>query len=260
LSRFLPALALFLGFASSVPAADFEISPAEDEASPAATSSFVSGGSGAAFAQPVTIDLGDLPTAYAMPKYGLRADLRFHESGGILAKVHLGIFSRLFIGGALNTRNVIGSGTVPLTREDAQVLARLIVLPEGPEWPGLALGWDGPAYERGEGKGLYAVASKQWSSGPALFQLHAGANSEVVDYFEASRDLRAFAGASLAIDKAQAYTTLDEGFHPTGLRWNAGLLVHFNPISLGLEFRDLSSPRNNLPTSRLLRVSYDGHF
>ena len=147
-------------------AADFEIGPVDSEPAekPAKASHRSSEGRSEGIPPaevPTYIQAGDVQTAYGLKKYELRTDLRFHDGGGILGKAYLGLFPRFFLGGAVELRNAIGSGDVHLRRDDAQLLARLLVLKEDEAVPALAIGWDGPAYERGEAKGLYLAVSKE---------------------------------------------------------------------------------------------------
>ncbi len=89
--------------------------------------------------QRVGIEAGDVPSAYGLRKYELRTDFRFHDGGGILGKAYLGIFPRFFLGGAAEMRNAIGSGDIRFHRDDAQLLARLLVLVEDETVPALAI-------------------------------------------------------------------------------------------------------------------------
>lgn len=252
------ALILLLALAGprGLAAADFEVGPGE-------TGVESEGGSDLGLpapAVPTWLEAGDVQTAYSLKKYGLRTDFKFHDGGGILAKAYLGLFPRFFIGGAVEMRNFIGSGDLRLRRDDAQLLARLLLIKEDDSLPALSVGWDGPQYERGEAKGLYLAVSKELPTELAFIQLHAGVNSPYVETFVANRDLRASFGITTAIRQVGLFTEIDEVLHPLGSRWNAGLSATFSPITLGLEFRDLASLRPNTPVSRLLRVSWTGRF
>lgn len=244
-------------------AADFEIGPVEGETSakPAARQDGDDGGAGLPTAQvPVGIEAGDVPSAYGLRKYELRTDFRFHDGGGILGKAYLGIFPRFFLGGAAEMRNAIGSGDIRFHRDDAQLLARLLVLVEDETVPALAIGWDGPAYERGEAKGLYLSVSKEVPTSLAFVQFHGGFNTANVEQFQGNRDLRANFAVTTAIHNVGVFTEVDEVLNTAGSRWNAGFFASFSPITLGLHFRDLASPRPNTPVSRLLKVSWNGRF
>jgi hypothetical protein len=242
---------------SRLAAADFEIGPQDAYADSPSSSA----GMGIpAPAVPLALEVGDVPTAYALKKYGLRTDFKFHDGGGILSKATLGLFPRFTLGGAAELRNFIGSGDLRMSRDDAQLLARLQVLTEDEAIPALALGWDGPAYERGEAKGLYIAVSKEVPTSFAFLQFHGGINSANVETFVGSRDLRASFALNTAISNVALFTGVDEVLHPLGSRWNAGFSVSFAPITLGLELRDLASARPNTPVSRLLRISWAGRF
>lgn len=260
MARLRAALILLLAFTvSGLPAADFEIGPADAAGSSDEASEPRDFGLPAA-AVPMNLEAGDVQTAYSLKKYALRSDFKFHDGGGILAKAYLGIFPQLMLGGAAELRNFIGSGPLSLTRDDAQLLARLQVLREDNSIPSLAIGWDGPAYERGEAKGLYVAFSKELPTSLAFIQLHAGVNTANVEGFVANRDLRASGALTTAFNNVALFTEVDEVLHPRGSRWNAGLNATFSTITLGLQFRDLASPRPNTPVSRLLRVSWNSRF
>jgi len=210
---------------------------------------------------PQLIDAGDVPTAYALLKYEMRADIRFYPDGGILNKVYLGIFTRFFIGGALNVPGLVSAGPVYLDRDDAELLARLIVVKEDDQTPSIAVGWDGPAYDGAEERGLYIVMSKEFRAPLGYFQAHGGINtSNFEDGWQAGRDLRGFAALTSTFSQFTGFCEADEINNPAGPALNAGLRYFFDPISLGLEFRDLGATQGGEPSSRLLRASYSGLF
>jgi len=207
------------------------------------------------------VSLGDVPSAYTLMKYEILGDIRFYEGGGIMTKAVVGIWPRFFFGGALNVRNFVGPGDLSVNRDDATMLARLLVIPEMTAFPAISLGWDGPAYAGGEMRGLYLAASKEIRSSLGYFQVHGGVNAAEFEGFLFERDFRAFAALSTMIVNVLIFAEADELFHPLGPRLNAGLRVHFDPISLGVEFQDLGSTRTaDTRISRMLRVSYVGLF
>jgi hypothetical protein len=209
---------------------------------------------------PTPIQAGDVPTAYGLKKYEMRGDFGFYEGGGILGKAYLGLFPQFFIGGAANVRGFIGSSDLKMDRDDAQLLAKLIAIQEDESIPAVAIGWDGPAYGRGEAKGLYLALSKEVPTALGFIQLHGGLNSSNVESFVGSRDLRASAALTGAIRNFGFFTAVDEVLHPVAPRWSLGIEGYFTPITLGLEWRDLASGRGNLSSTRLLRVSWMGRF
>jgi hypothetical protein len=257
-------LALCLILPGFSPAADFEIGPADTGRSSAGPSE--SGRSAASEGGLPTSEIpnpmmaGDIPTAYGLRKYDLQADTKFFEGGGILAKGYLGLFSQFYIGGAACVRGYIGGADLKMTRDDAQLLAKLVLVKEDDLFPALAVGWDGPAYERGEAKGLYLAGSKELPTAAGFIQLHGGLNTSNVEGFVGNRDLRASAAITGAIHNFGFFTGVDEVLHPVAPRWSAGIEGHFAPIVLALEWHDLASGRPNLPASRLLRVGWNGRF
>jgi hypothetical protein len=247
---------IFLALAPRLSALEFEGS-AEPKAAPAAASQAT-----AEATVPRLIDAGDVPTAYGLLKYELRGDVRFYPGGGILTKVNLGIFPRLMMGGALDVPGLVGAGPVTLVRENASLLVRVLALKEDERIPGLVLGWDGPAFSNAELRGLYFALSKELKTALGYFQLHGGMNSgaNLDNNWRGDRDLRGFAALSTTFRVVSLFVEADEIGNLAGLRLNAGLRAFFDPISLGVEFRDLGATRSNVPSSRLLRVSYTGLF
>ena len=210
---------------------------------------------------PQLIDVGDVPTAYGLLKYEMRADIRFYPGGGILNKIDLGIFPRFYIGGALNVPGLVAAGPVSMTREDASLLARLILVTEDENTPSIALGWDGPAFNGAELRGLYLALSKEFRTPLGFFQAHAGLNSSYFDNgWTASNNLRGSGALSTSIKQVTLFFEGDEINNAAGPRLNAGGRVFFDPISLGVEFRDLGATRDKVQSSRMLRVSYTGLF
>ncbi len=214
----------------------------------------------AASEAPQTTEAGDVPTAYGYARHELRPDVRFYGGGGVLAKAHFGIYKWLSLGGGVSVPGLIGTGPLSLSRDHAQFSVKVVPMPESEKFPALALGWDGPAYAGGELRGLYAALSKEIKSPLGYFQVHAGANSAVLDGFQAGRDLRGFAAISTTFRQLTLFSEADELGNPLGPGWNAGGRFFFDPISLGVEFRDLAGLRQGWLVSRLLRVSYTGLF
>ena|GEM_PF-2008461 len=210
---------------------------------------------------PVWLDAGDVPTAYTLPKYDLRTDFRLYEGGGIMGKAYIGLFSRFFVGGAANLRQFVGPGHLTLGRDDAQIVARLALLTDNGICPALAVGWDGPSYDRSRAKGLYAALSKQLVGDPFLIEVHGGLNAGPdIGSFTPDRDLRADAAVTASFRNYGVFSSLDEMLDTEGPRWNAGLQATFAPITLALEFQDLASVRPDTPVSRVLRGSWNGSF
>ena len=182
---------------------------------------------------PQILEAGDVPTAYAMLKYEMRADVRFYNGGGILSKVDLGIFPRFSIGGGLNVPGLIGNGPVNLTRDDAQLSARLLVFKEDESFPAVSLGWDGPEYDGGELRGLYLALSKEFKTPLGYFQAHGGLNSSVFDGFVGSRDMRGFAALTTTYQQVTAFFEGDEFINPAGPAPECGPEGFLRPYQLG---------------------------
>ncbi|MES2201845.1 MAG: hypothetical protein V4498_06315 [candidate division FCPU426 bacterium] len=242
-------------------AAEFDAEPSEGlYDAPASKSSASTDKETSVSEVPVALRAGRVPTAFTLPRHSLHGDLDFYGGGGILTKAELGIFPRFFIGAALNVPGLIGSGAVKLVKEDAQLLARLMVFKGNESFPSVAIGWDGPAYSGGEARGLYAVASRGFKTPLGFSYLHAGLNTPVLETFVFDRDMRGFAAATLDINQSTLFFEADEFNHASGPTLATGFRFFMDPISLGLEFRDLAGNRNAAQVSRLLTVAYDGSF
>ena len=209
---------------------------------------------------PQPIDAGDVPTAYSLLKYEMRADIRFYAGGGLLSKVNFGLFPRFSLGVALDVPGLIGAGPINLNRDDASILARFLLIKEDESFPALSLGWDGPDAAGGELRGLYLVASKEFRTPLGYAQAHGGINSSIFDGFVGSKDLRGFAALTTTFKQLTVFFEADELIKAGGPRLASGGRFYFEPISLGVEFRDLGATRANSVVSRVLRVSYDGLF
>ena len=251
---------------ASLYAADFEIGPASpSDSGAAATDSSPGHHSSSAAGTPASdvptpIFAGDVPTAYGLRKYEMRTDFTFYDGGGILSKAYLGLFPQFFIGGAANVRGFIGSSDLKMERDDAQLLAKLVALKEDDSLPGIAIGWDGPAYDRGLAKGLYVALSKEVPTPLGFVQFHGGVNSANIESFVGSRDLRASAAMTAAVQNFSFFTGVDEVLDPVAPRWGLGISGFFDPITLGIEWHDLASGRPNTSATRLLKVSWVGRF
>jgi len=244
-------------------AADFvvENSPADQPQSAPASSNPIqrlsSPHAGADF--PVMTEAGDVPTAYMLGKYELRGDLRLYEGGGVFPKVSLGIFPWLSIGGGFSAGNVIGSGAPQMSEDSAKASFKLRLLEDRQGWPGLAVGWDGPAYDTTQLRGFYATLSKDVETSLGWWQLHAGANTWSSLRSIDLRDQGSGYAAITALFRSLAvFAEYDDAFQPQGSTCNAGFRYYFDPVILGLEFRDLGARHGE--SSRLLRVGYSGQF
>jgi hypothetical protein len=244
-------------------AADFVVeNSSPDQAGPAAASSnpiqrLSSPHAAAEF--PVMTEAGDVPTAYMLNKYELRGDLRLYEGGGVFPKVSLGIFPWLSIGGGFSAGNVIGSGAPQMDADSAKASFKLRLLDDRQGWPGLAVGWDGPAYDTTQLRGFYATLSKEVDTSLGWWQLHVGANTWSSLRSIDLRDQGSGYAAITALFRSLAvFGEYDGAFQPQSDSCNAGFRYYFDPVILGLEFRDLGA-RHGEP-SRLLRVGYSGQF
>ncbi len=209
---------------------------------------------------PLAFDAGDVPTGYPLLRHELRGEVRFYGGGGVLSKLTLGVFSRFVMGAALDVPNLVGGGDIQLTRERAQLLLRLNIFREDKVWPAISLGWDGPSYAGAEIRGLYLALSKELKTPLGYLQLHGGVSSPTPETFKGVQDGRAFAALTANWQQLLVFGELDELGSPQGGVGNAGLRYFFDPLSLGLEFRDLSGTRGSAVVERLLRVSYSGLF
>ncbi len=256
-------LILFLSLALGLPAADFVVEngsngPSEQAAEDSNPIQRLSN-SHAAAEFPAMTEAGDVPTAYMLGKYELRGDLRLYQGGGVYPKVSLGIFPWLSIGGGFSADNVIGAGTPRMDPDSAKASFKLKLLDDSRGWPGLAVGWDGPAYDTTHLRGLYATLSKEVATSLGWWQLHVGVNTWANWRDRDLRDQGSGYAAITALFRGLAlFVEYDDAFQPDGGYGNAGFRYCFDPVILGLEFRDLGARHGE--SSRLLRVGYSGQF
>jgi hypothetical protein len=256
-------LIVFLSLALGLPAADFVVeNDANAPAEPVSGSSNPIQRLSSSHREtefPALTEAGDVPTAYMLSKYELRGDLRMYEGGGVYPKISLGIFPWLSIGGGFSAGNVVGSGKPTMDSESAKASVKLKLLDDNQSWPGLAVGWDGPAYDTTPLRGLYATLSKEVATTLGWWQLHVGANTWS-DW--RNPDLRnqgsGYAAITALFRGLALFGEYDNAFQPDGGYANAGFRYCFDPVILGLEFRDLGARHGE--SSRLLRVAYSGQF
>jgi len=202
---------------------------------------------------------GSGPTAYLPMKYELKADVRFYEGGSIYPKVNLGLFPWLMIGGGVDMRNVIGYGPVTVGDDSAKADFKLRILEESDSQPALALGWDGPAFSYERLRGLYLSVSKELKTGLGFWQVHAGVNTwsnwKAINLRDEGS---AYAAVTTLFSNLYLFCEYDDALRQDGGYLNAGFRFTFEPISLGIEFRDLGARHGG--SGRLLRVGYTGLF
>ena len=219
-------------------------------------------------------ELVDSPTAGLLSKWSYALDLRLFPQGGVLAKVSVGMLSRLTAGVSYGGLNVIGEGELDWNPRVA-FQARLRIYDESFIMPAIALGFDSQGYgphdddrERYQvkSKGAHAVFSKSfWMLGP--LGLHAGVNYSFENK-DGDNDLSFFAGfdkdllagfvllaeydLALNDDSENDVFGTGNGYLNAGLRWTFA-----DKLSLEFDLKNLANNRENVPhVNREVRIIY----
>jgi hypothetical protein len=220
---------------------------------------------GAYAADPSNDCMVEAPTAYTLLHGGYQMLLRMYDGGGVFLSGDIGFHKFLQFGFSGNATNVIGHGEIQV--QEPRLAIKLKPVSQSKLFPlTLAVGWDdrgygysaGRRFEPGTQKGLYVVASREFTGLHGL-QMHGGANVvRLGNNYDAKHDAAAFGGVSFGISRSfQVALEIDKAFTD---RWqfNAGFMVGTgSPIRVGLDFRDIN--RSEL-FARLLRIQYLGFF
>ena len=223
-------------------------------------------------------ELVDTPTAGLLSRRSYALDLHLFPQGGVLAKISVGLLSRLSAGISYGGLNIIGEGDLDWNPRLA-FQARLRLYDEGFVMPAIAIGFDSQGYGTYEknkeryqvkSRGAYAVCSKSfWMLGPVGF--HAGVNYSLENK-DGDNDISIFAGvdkdllwgcALLAEYDFALNDDSEDGSYGTGNGYlNAGLRWTFaQQLSLEFDLKNIANNRENIPhVSRTVRIIYWNSF
>lgn len=220
----------------------------------------------------------DSPTAGLLPRGSYAVDLQLFPSGGMLARVAVGLLSRVTAGFSYGGLNIIGRGELDWNPA-VEFQAKLRIKDETFIMPAIAFGFDSQGYgayddeeERYEikSKGAYAVLSKSfWMVGP--LGLHAGANYSLEDddgdddiSFFGGIDKDLFAGSvvvaeydlALNDDREDEKHGAGRGYLNAGLRWTFA-----DKLTLEFDLKNLADNREDSPhVGREVRIVYWSRF
>ncbi len=218
------------------------------------------------YAQPqLPYELIEVPTAYPIQKGDYALDFRVYGSGGVLAKIRLGLLDSFFLGLSLGVNNLVGSGITSIDPENPGVLARFRIFDEitSKAWPTISLGFDSSNYGGDKGRGFYGVASKEFPIGKMFSHVHGGLNKpmggNIGMCFFIGYDIF-FSPEFLAIAEiASGYK--DPGYvsNPNSpyIAYNFG--VEYTPIAtlkVGFSIRNLFVIGGTITTTREIHIGY----
>lgn len=204
------------------------------------------------------IELVDVPTANTLLQGEIRIDFKFAPGGGILTRLYVGLFDRVFLGGSFNVNNVIGSGDiVPDFPPNFAVKIRATD-DDGPV-PAISIGYDGQGYMNIPAKGVFLAVTKELSISSIIMQLSAIINTN--DFVHVAQGIDFGAGAAFAFTREfTACAEIDGLFGGDNrARVSFGLGYFFNPIEIDLGFR-FGWGDGEPPQSRVLKITYVTYF
>ncbi len=200
-------------------------------------------------------------------------DLEFHQQGGVLAGVSVGLLDRLSIGLSYGGSGLIGDQEPVMNKlPGANIKVRLFE--ESTYFPAVALGFDSQGRDgvikdldryQIKSPGFYLAVSRNYSWLGDL-SLHGGANYSL-ERSDGDRDVNFFAGVEKTIgtgisavleynlasnDSDARAIGKGRGYLNGGLRWSAG-----GGLTLGLNLKDiLGNARNVSSVNRTVRLEY----
>ncbi|MEI7541752.1 MAG: hypothetical protein WCJ94_00675 [bacterium] len=201
------------------------------------------------------LEILDVPTANSLIKGEIRGDFKFYPGGGILNRLYVGLFDRLFIGGSMRVDNLVGRGN--LSFEIPWFLIKFRFTDDEGYMPAIAIGYEAPGYYEVPTKGAYVAATKELALGSVIAQFTGTVYANDFKNFGKGVDMGA--GVEFAITKEFNLGTECDGIF--GARPNARYVnlvagYFFDPIQIdvGLKFN------LNNDVSRILRIIYITYF
>ncbi len=203
------------------------------------------------------IELVDVPTANTLIRGEVRVDIKFYPGGGILNRLYVGFFDRLMVGGALNIRNLIGTGDVELVFPP-KFLGKIRLTDDTSTIPAISIGYEGESYFDIEAKGLFISITKELNLGSFFMQLNGTVYTNEFSQF--GKEIDAGAGIAFAITRefmiSAEYDSIlgNEDGH-----FNIGIGYFFDPIEIDIGIKyGLGNVESKL--SRILKILYISYF
>lgn len=203
------------------------------------------------------IELVDVPTANTLIRGEVRVDIKFYPGGGILNRLYVGFFDRLMVGGALNIRNLIGTGDVELVFPP-KFLGKIRLTDDTSAIPAISIGYEGESYFDIEARGLFVSITKEINLGSFFLQLNGAVYTNEFSQFGKAID----AGAGIAFAITREFNVCAEYDSILGNEdghFNIGIGYFFDPIEIDIGIKyGLGNIENRL--SRILKILYISYF
>src|SRR6056297_289497 len=184
-------------------------------------------------AQARNYELTDVLTANTLLQGEMRADIKLYPGGGILSRLYIGVFDALTIGGALNTRNIVGTGDIEFVMPP-KLLGKFRVTADKGAVPAIAIGYEGESYMDVGARGVYVSVTKEMTAGEAVhFQLTGSVYTN--EFNEFGSDINLGGGIAFAITREFTLSFEYDGFFDTEkAHFNVGAGYYFDPIEIDL--------------------------
>jgi hypothetical protein len=224
------------------------------------------------FAVGGSTELVDTPTAEVIDYYATQMNFRFYANGGILSRVGFGVFKGLNIGFSLDVDKLVGTSNPELRQPALNLKYRLF---DGAQQiPAIAIGYDGQGYNYNSStssylekeKGLYLVFSMETVAKGLEFHIGTNVNFVKEDNKDKAKGY-GFIGFDYTIETNEykmcsfmfEYDNLFQSYKEN--RFNAAIRMFPAPnLSIDLAARNIVSPKPDVASERLLKVSYQGKF
>jgi len=218
----------------------------------------------------------DMPTAGMANKGSMVLDVDFHQEGGVLFGVSVGILDRLSLGVSYGGSRIIGSQS-PVMNPVPGFNVKVRIIEEGLALPAIALGFESQGKDgylkdldryRVKSPGLYAAASKNFSI-LGYLSIHGGVNYSF-ERADGDRDFNVYAGVEktlgpfLSLLGEYNFATNDNnaavgkgwGYINMALRLTLG-----NGLTLGVNLKDMVKNGPNISVAnRTVSLEYARSF
>jgi len=157
---------------------------------------------------PPPTSLVTIPTAGTLVRGSFAMDMRIQKNGGISSGLKVGITDRFQFGMSFGASNLIGDDSLKWYPHP-EVNLKYQLIGETMTMPGIAIGLNSQGFgayddilERYETKayGMYATASKNWTTPLGNMGLHAGVNQNFLEIKDHDEDQNLFMGIDIEIN------------------------------------------------------------
>ena len=209
-------------------------------------------------AQARNYELVDVLTANSLLQGEVRVDIKLYPGGGILSRLYIGVFDALTIGGAFNTRNIVGTGDIEFVMPP-KLLGKFRITSDEGAVPAIAVGYEGESYMDVGARGLYFSVTKEMAlSSAVFFQLTGSVYTNEFSRF--GSDINLAGGIAFAITREFTFSIEYDGLFDTDKsHLNFGLGYFFDPIEIDLGIK-YGLGREDIRLGRILRIIYISYF